>query len=79
MTPTWHSDDAPNPPPLGAAGSLITRPEILSRALLKGGTQQQKEHWLPKLAMVVRALHSTAREVLVASSRSCGSMADRWR
>jgi (2S)-methylsuccinyl-CoA dehydrogenase len=36
---------------LGAAGSLITRPEILSRALLKGGTQEQKEHWLPQLAV----------------------------
>lgn len=36
---------------LGAAGSLITRPEILSRALLKGGTEQQKLEWLPQLAM----------------------------
>lgn len=36
---------------LGAAGSLITRPEILSRALLKGGTQEQKEYWLPRLAV----------------------------
>lgn len=36
---------------LGAAGSLITRPEILSRALLKGGTEEQKQHWLPKLAV----------------------------
>jgi (2S)-methylsuccinyl-CoA dehydrogenase len=36
---------------LGAAGSLITRPEILSRALLKGGTEEQKQHWLPKLAI----------------------------
>jgi (2S)-methylsuccinyl-CoA dehydrogenase len=35
---------------LGAAGSLITRPEILSRALLKGGTEEQKHHWLPQLA-----------------------------
>jgi (2S)-methylsuccinyl-CoA dehydrogenase len=35
---------------LGAAGSLITRPEILSRALLAGGTERQKKHWLPKLA-----------------------------
>jgi (2S)-methylsuccinyl-CoA dehydrogenase len=35
---------------LGAAGSLITRPEILARALLKGGTEEQKEYWLPKLA-----------------------------
>lgn len=35
---------------LGAAGSLITRPEILSRAILKGGTEDQKKYWLPKLA-----------------------------
>ncbi len=35
---------------LGAAGSLITRPEILARALLKGGTEEQRAHWLPKLA-----------------------------
>jgi (2S)-methylsuccinyl-CoA dehydrogenase len=35
---------------LGIGGSLITRPEILTRALIKGGTEQQKLHWLPKLA-----------------------------
>ena len=35
---------------LGAAGSLITRPEILARALLAGGTEEQKRYWLPKLA-----------------------------
>ncbi|MFT7580385.1 MAG: (2S)-methylsuccinyl-CoA dehydrogenase [Myxococcota bacterium] len=35
---------------LGVAGSLITRPEILSKALLKGGTEAQKNTWLPKLA-----------------------------
>ncbi len=35
---------------LGAAGSLITRPEILSKALLKGGTEEQKMKWLPQLA-----------------------------
>jgi (2S)-methylsuccinyl-CoA dehydrogenase len=35
---------------LGVAGSLITRPEILTRALVKGGTEEQKQHWLPKLA-----------------------------
>lgn len=35
---------------LGAAGSLITRPEILSRALLKGGTEEQKQRFLPRLA-----------------------------
>ncbi|HXX91351.1 MAG TPA: acyl-CoA dehydrogenase family protein [Acidimicrobiales bacterium] len=35
---------------LGAGGSLITRPEILSRALVAGGTEEQKQEWLPKLA-----------------------------
>jgi (2S)-methylsuccinyl-CoA dehydrogenase len=35
---------------LGAGGSLITRPEILTRALLKGGTEEQKHQWLPLLA-----------------------------
>lgn len=35
---------------LASGGSLITRPEILARALLRGGTQAQKEYWLPKLA-----------------------------
>lgn len=35
---------------LAAAGSLITRPEILTRALLAGGTEAQKEHWLPRIA-----------------------------
>jgi (2S)-methylsuccinyl-CoA dehydrogenase len=35
---------------LGAGGSLITRPEILSRALVAGGTDEQKHRWLPKLA-----------------------------
>jgi len=35
---------------LGAAGSLITRPEILTRALMYGGTEEQKHHWLPQLA-----------------------------
>ena len=35
---------------LGIGGSLITRPEILTRALVSGGTQEQKERWLPRLA-----------------------------
>src|SRR5262249_56985344 len=35
---------------LAAAGSLITRPEILTKALLKGGTEAQKRHWLPPVA-----------------------------
>jgi (2S)-methylsuccinyl-CoA dehydrogenase len=35
---------------LGVGGSLITRPEILARALLQGATEAQKQEWLPKLA-----------------------------
>jgi (2S)-methylsuccinyl-CoA dehydrogenase len=35
---------------LGIGGSLITRPEIMTRALVKGGTETQKQRWLPKLA-----------------------------
>jgi (2S)-methylsuccinyl-CoA dehydrogenase len=35
---------------LGIGGSLITRPEILTRALVRGGTEEQKHEWLPKLA-----------------------------
>jgi (2S)-methylsuccinyl-CoA dehydrogenase len=32
------------------AGSLLTRPEILVAALLKGGTEAQKQRWLPAIA-----------------------------
>jgi (2S)-methylsuccinyl-CoA dehydrogenase len=35
---------------LAGAGSLITRPEILTKALLKGGTTAQKLRWLPPIA-----------------------------
>src|SRR5258705_12959164 len=35
---------------LAAAGSLITRPEILTKALSKGGTEAQKQKWLPPIA-----------------------------
>ncbi len=35
---------------LGIGGSLITRPEILTRAIVKGGTEEQKHHWLPRIA-----------------------------
>jgi (2S)-methylsuccinyl-CoA dehydrogenase len=35
---------------LAAAGSLITRPEILTKALLVGGTEAQKREWLPRIA-----------------------------
>jgi (2S)-methylsuccinyl-CoA dehydrogenase len=39
---TWGS--------LGIGGSLITRPEILTRALVNGGTDAQRAHWLPRIA-----------------------------
>jgi (2S)-methylsuccinyl-CoA dehydrogenase len=35
---------------LGIGGSLVTRPEILTRALVAGGTEEQKRAWLPRIA-----------------------------
>jgi (2S)-methylsuccinyl-CoA dehydrogenase len=35
---------------LGIGGSLVTRPEILTRALVAGGTETQKQTWLPRIA-----------------------------
>jgi (2S)-methylsuccinyl-CoA dehydrogenase len=35
---------------LGIGGSLVTRPEILTRALVAGGTEAQKQQWLPRIA-----------------------------
>src|SRR5215218_3956057 len=35
---------------LGVGGSLITRPEILTRAIVQGGTEEQKQRWLPSIA-----------------------------
>jgi (2S)-methylsuccinyl-CoA dehydrogenase len=35
---------------LGVGGSLITRPEILTRAIVRGGTEEQKRRWLPRIA-----------------------------
>jgi (2S)-methylsuccinyl-CoA dehydrogenase len=35
---------------LGIGGSLVTRPEILTRALVAGGTEEQKHAWLPRIA-----------------------------
>src|SRR2546426_2485589 len=32
------------------AGSLITRSEILTKALLQGGTEEQRQYWLPRIA-----------------------------
>ena len=35
---------------LAIGGSLITRPEMLAQALTRGGTEAQKERWLPDIA-----------------------------
>ncbi|MDH4070057.1 MAG: acyl-CoA/acyl-ACP dehydrogenase [Ignavibacteria bacterium] len=35
---------------LGAGGSVLTRPEICAKALLAGGTEEQKRKWLPVIA-----------------------------
>jgi (2S)-methylsuccinyl-CoA dehydrogenase len=35
---------------LGIGGSLVTRPEILTRALVAGGSEAQKQAWLPRIA-----------------------------
>jgi (2S)-methylsuccinyl-CoA dehydrogenase len=35
---------------LGAGGSVITRPEICAKAILTGGTEQQKKKWLPLIS-----------------------------
>jgi (2S)-methylsuccinyl-CoA dehydrogenase len=35
---------------LAAGGSLMTRPEILVRALLSAGSEEQKRRWLPPMA-----------------------------
>jgi (2S)-methylsuccinyl-CoA dehydrogenase len=35
---------------LGVGGSLMTRPEILAKAILAGGTEEQKAAWLPRIA-----------------------------
>lgn len=50
---------------LAAAGSLITRPEILTKALLKGGTEEQKRQWLPPIAagQVMAAISVTEPDI----------------
>jgi (2S)-methylsuccinyl-CoA dehydrogenase len=58
MQPDGHPDttamlvvtEALSAASLGAAGSLVTRPEIMARAVLQGGTEAQQRRWLPALA-----------------------------
>ena len=49
---------------LGVGGSLITRPEILTRAIVAGGTEEQKQRWLPRIAageLMVGVMRDRAR------------------
>jgi (2S)-methylsuccinyl-CoA dehydrogenase len=69
---------------LGVGGSLITRPEILARALLAGGTEEQKKEWLPKMAsgelMVGIAVTEPDFGSDVASMRTAATRdGDGWR
>lgn len=52
---------------LACAGSLITRPEILAKALLAGGTEAQKQTWLPRLAAGERMVAISVTEPNVGS------------
>lgn len=52
---------------LAGAGSLITRPEILAKALLAGGTEAQKATWLPRLAAGERMVAISVTEPNVGS------------
>jgi (2S)-methylsuccinyl-CoA dehydrogenase len=67
---------------LPAAGSLITRPEILSKALLKGGTEEQKNHWLPiiasgeKMVAVAVTEPNTGSDVASVNCRAAKTMKD---
>jgi (2S)-methylsuccinyl-CoA dehydrogenase len=52
---------------LAAAGSLNTRPEILAKALLAGGTEEQKRHWLPLIGSGQRMVAISVTEPNVGS------------
>ncbi len=73
---------------LGVGGSLITRPEILTRALVRGGTEEQKQHWLPRIAsaeaMVAVAVTepdygSDVAGVKVTATAGSIGLGDQWR
>jgi (2S)-methylsuccinyl-CoA dehydrogenase len=69
---------------LGVGGSLITRPEILARALMAGGTEEQKKEWLPRMAsgelMVAIAVTEPDFGSDVASLRTTATRdGDGWR
>jgi (2S)-methylsuccinyl-CoA dehydrogenase len=64
---------------LGAGGSLITRPEILARALVVGGTEEQRRRWLPAIASGERLVAVAVTEPDVGSDVASLSMQARHR
>lgn len=48
---------------LGAGGSLVAHSEILARMLLKGGTDEQKEYFLPRIASGDRMVALAVTEI----------------
>lgn len=52
---------------LASAGSLITRPEILAKALIAGGTEGQKQTWLPLIGSGERMVAISVTEPNVGS------------
>ncbi|MEZ4362635.1 MAG: acyl-CoA dehydrogenase family protein [Kofleriaceae bacterium] len=52
---------------LAGGGSLITRPEILTKALLAGGTEEQRRRWLPGIAAGQRMVAISVTEPDVGS------------
>ncbi|MBK7535386.1 MAG: acyl-CoA/acyl-ACP dehydrogenase [Myxococcales bacterium] len=52
---------------LAGGGSLITRPEILAKALLAGGTEAQQRRWLPSIAAGERMVAISVTEPNVGS------------
>ncbi|MGH7919297.1 MAG: acyl-CoA dehydrogenase family protein, partial [Candidatus Dormibacteraceae bacterium] len=69
---------------LNAAGSLITRPEILIRALRSAGTEAQRERWLPDITsgrrMVAVAVTEPGTGSDVAALHECTAerRGNRW-
>ncbi len=68
---------------LSAGGSLVTRPEIMATALLAGGTDEQRERWLPaiasgrKLVAVAVTEPDTGSDVAAIGTRARPD-GDRW-
>jgi (2S)-methylsuccinyl-CoA dehydrogenase len=68
---------------LAVGGSLITRPEILARALLSGGTEHQRERWLPDIAsgrrlVAVAVTEPDAGSDVASISLQARRVADGW-